>query len=50
MKCLVIILITVGLAWAMPQVRDPEEMEDMITGKAVAKIKLILYGQFSMKY
>lgn len=50
MKCLVIILITVGLAWTMPLEHDPEKMEDMITGKAIAKIKLILYGQFSMMY
>ena len=49
MKCLVAILITVGLAWTMRLDQDPEKTEDMITGKSVAKIELILCGQFSMK-
>ena len=34
----------------MPENRDLETMEDMTTGKARAKIKLISFGQFSTKY
>ena len=35
MKYLVIILITVALAWTMPLEQDPEKTEGMITGKSV---------------
>ena len=35
MKCLVIILITVSLAWTMPLDQDPENTEDMINGKSI---------------
>ena len=40
MKCLAGILITVGLAWTMPLDQNPEETEDMITGKSIAKNKM----------
>lgn len=35
MKCLVIILVTVGLAWTMPLDQDLEKTEGMITGKSI---------------
>ena len=35
MKCLVIILISVGLAWTMLLDQDAEKTEGMITGKSV---------------
>ena len=35
MKCLVVILITVGIAWTMALDQDPEKTEDMVTGKSI---------------
>ena len=49
MKCLVIILITVSLAWTMPLDQDPENTEDMITGKSICVANFLYNIQMCLK-
>ena len=43
MKCLVVILITVGLAWTMRLDQDPEKTEDMIMNADIGQDDYLYY-------